>query len=87
MNEGEFKSFLEKQYTPKSVSSRMSRARKVERILGYDLDTAVSTDEKMIEALHETSEQDDRERNHQNVLRNYYEFKNGTSFPMLKDIE
>ena len=42
MDETRFKEFLEhKNYTLKSVSSRMSRARKSEEMLGYALDEAV----------------------------------------------
>ena len=80
MEEQKFKEFLEKKYTPKFVASRMSRARKAEEILGYSLDNAVSSETKMIEALNTIKPFDNREENYQNVIRRYYELKNGNHF-------
>lgn len=86
MEEQKFKEFLENKYTPKSVASRMSRARKAEEILGYSLDDAVSSETKMFEALNTIKPFDNREENYQNVIRCYYELKNGKSFPKLKEL-
>lgn len=88
MEEYGFKEFLEnKNYTTKSISSRMSRARKAETILGYDLNIAVSSETKMMEALKEIKKHDNREENYQNAIRNYYEFKNEKIFPKLSDLQ
>lgn len=82
-----FRAFLASRYpSKKSVDSRMSRARKAERILEYDLDKAVSSDKKMKEALLIIKEQDNREENYQNATRCYYEFKVGKVFPKLDKI-
>ncbi len=81
----EFKIFLEKRYTQKSVKSRMSRARKDEEILGCDLDEAVSSDDKMAESLRKLQEHDNKEENYQNTLRIYYEFVHGKAFPKLNE--
>ncbi|MDE6706290.1 MAG: hypothetical protein K2J81_10375 [Treponemataceae bacterium] len=93
MDEAQFRAFLEKKthsdgkhYTPKSIAARMGRARKVEKFLGRDLDEAVSSDVKMHESLLTLRDYDDRERNHQNITRLYYEFRNGKTFPKLKDL-
>ncbi len=94
MDEAKFKEFLEKRtysiskhYTPKSIAARMSRARKVEKLLGGDLSEIVSSDVKMHESLLTLRDCDDRERNHQNITLLYYEFKNGKTFPKLRDLE
>lgn len=84
MEEYRFETFLRsKGYTQKSISSRMSRARKAERILGYSLDNAVSSDDIMRESLILIKPYDNREENYQNATRSYYEFKNGKTFPKL----
>ena len=66
----------------------MSGARTAERVLRRDLDTVVSTPEKMYAALVELKA-DKRERNGrlQNAVRWYYKVKNGREFPRLKDYE
>lgn len=93
MDEVKFRAFLEKKtysngkhYTPKSIATRTSRARKVEKLLGCDLDETVSSDVKMHESLLRLHDYDDRERNHQNITRLYYEFRNGKTFPKLRDL-
>ena len=86
MDETRFKEFLEhKNYTLKSVSSRMSRARKSEQMLGYDLDEAVSSDAKMRDSLIKLRDYDNREENYQNAVRSYYEFRNGKAFSKLDE--
>lgn len=86
MNEENFKKHLQKKgYTEKSVSSRLARARKAEKILGYDLEDAAFSDDKMYEALKFIAKYDNREQNYQNATRCYYEYKNGKEFPKLKD--
>lgn len=84
MEEYGFEIFLEsKGYTQKSISSRMSRARKAEEILGYNLNKAASSDEVMRESLLIIKKYDNRQENYQNATRCYYEFKNGKTFPKL----
>lgn len=93
MDEVKFRTFLEKKtysdgkhYTPKSIAARMGRARKVEKLLRCDLDEIVSSDAKMHESLLTLRDYDDRERNHQNITFLYYEFRNGKTFPKLRDL-
>lgn len=93
MDEAQFREFLEKKthsdgkhYTLKSITARMGRARKVEKLLDRDLDEIVSSDVKMHESLLTLRDYDDRERNHQNITRLYYEFRNGKTFPKLRDL-
>ncbi|MDE6736266.1 MAG: hypothetical protein K2J50_02045 [Treponemataceae bacterium] len=93
MDEAQFRDFLEKKthsdgkhYTQKSITARMGRARRVEKLLGRDLDEAVSSDVKMHESLLTLRDYDDKKRNHQNITRLYYEFRNGKTSPKLRDL-
>ena len=81
MNEDGFRTFLESQFTAKAAQTRLTRARKAEQILGYSLDEAVLTDEKMYTALIALQTHDRL----QNSVRKYYIFKNGHEFPRLND--
>ena len=79
----------EKGITDKAISTRLSKARAAERILGRDLDDVVSTNEKMYAALVELRS-DSRERETgrlQNAVRWYYRAKNGKGFPRISDYE
>lgn len=66
------------------IRSRLSRARSSEKILGYSLDYAVSTDERMYESLCALRDFD-KSGNYQNALRWYYRAKHERSFPRLSD--
>ncbi len=68
----------------KAVASRMSRARKAEEILGSTLDTIVSSDATMHEAMLKLKAHGDTRGNIQNTVRKYYIFKNGKEFPRLR---
>ena len=86
MDETRFKEFLEhKNYTLKSVSSRMSRARQSEKRLGYNLDEAVASEEKMRDSLIKLRDHDTPNQNYQNATRSYYEFRNGKAFSKLDE--
>ncbi len=74
----------EKALTDKAINSRMSRARRAEKVLGYSLDRAVSTDEKMYESLCSLKEHDTNGQL-QNALRWYYKAKVGKDFPRLSE--
>ena len=92
MKEKEFEAYLKNDKNIKSkdkaVATRMAKARDAEKILGYSLDIAVSTDENMYLALVKLREYD--KPNHsprQNALRKYYCFINGKEFPRIRDYE
>ena len=86
MLEKEFREFLENiGLTKNGVASRMSRANIAEEILGYSLDEAVSTDNRMYDSLIKIQPYEDSKHNPiQNAIRKYYIFKNGNSFPQLR---
>lgn len=70
--------------TDKGVTSRMSKARKAEITLGYDLDYAVSNDDRMYNSLVALQVYEDSSHNPmQNAVRKYYKFINGKEFPRL----
>ena len=88
MRESEFRSFLEKRYTSNAVNTRVSKGNAVEELLGKSMDTIVSNDETMYQALVDLEKYDDPKRNpRQNALRKYYEFVNGREFPKKKAYE
>ena len=88
MRTEEFRGFLEDEERieskTKAVNSRISKANTAESILGENLDSIVSDDMKMYEALLKI-QADPREKsgNIQNALRWYYRFVNGKEFPRL----
>lgn len=82
-----FREFLEAQgYTEGAIKSRLSRANKAEGLISVDLDTVVSDDEKMYEALISIRDHDNN-GNLQNAVRLYYEYRNGRKFPRLREYE
>ncbi len=92
MKEQEFRKFLESKESieskEKAINTRISRANKVESILNVSLDTIVSDDEKMYEALLLLkNHSDERSGNYQNVLRWYYKFINDKEFPRISTYE
>lgn len=86
--ESEFQQFLMGEKTinsVKAVASRMSKARKVEDILGKELDVIVSEDDLMYDSLVALQPHEDPAHTPmQNALRKYYKFINGKEFPKLK---
>ena len=88
MREFEFRTYLEhaeKIYSKnKAINSRISRANIAEEILDVSLDSVVTDDNRMYEALIRIKT-DSRERNGniQNAVRWYYKFINGKEFPRL----
>ena len=75
-----------KTLTDKAIQSRLSQARSAEKILGYSLDYAVSTNDRMYESL-STLKGHDTKGNLQNALRWYYKAKLNKEFPRLSDYE
>lgn len=86
--ETEFENFLIFEKTinsKKAVSSRMSKARKAEDILGQALDTIVSDDNLMYDSLVALKPHEDPAHTPiQNAVRKYYKFHNGKEFPQLR---
>ena len=68
----------------KAVTSRMTRARKAEEILGASLDVIVSSDNAMHDAMIRLKDNGDTRGNIQNAVRKYYIYKNGKEFPQLR---
>lgn len=72
--------------TGKAINSRVSRARRAERILHEDLDRIVSNDDCMYSALIALKNSpEERNGNMQNALRWYYRAIRGTEFPKLSE--
>jgi hypothetical protein len=86
--ESDFTRFLmqEKSITsPNAISSRMSKARTAEGILGKDLDIIVSDDDLMYDSLIALKPHEDPAHAPlSNALRKYYKFINGKEFPQLR---
>lgn len=72
----------------KAISSRLSKAKAAEAILGEDLDAIIRDDNKMYKAL-VTLKKHKAEHNgcYQNALRWYYKAKTGKTFPTLIQYE
>lgn len=90
MREKEFEDYLLADEAIKSktkaVSSRLSKARLIERELGVSLDEIVSDDKVMYETLVKVKQDtNDHNGNNSNALRKYYEFYNGRRFPTLAE--
>lgn len=89
MNEWMLKRALENNEAPlseKAIAARLTRARKVERLLTTDLDYIVASEERMYQALLLLkSSPEERKGNLQNALRWYYRAINGRTFPRLED--
>lgn len=86
--EREFEDFLMQEntiYSLKAVSSRMSKARKAENILGKELDIIVIDDDLMYDALIILKSCESLEHSPmQNTVKKYYKFQNGKEFPQLR---
>ena len=89
MREHDFEIFLTREPSISSenaVISRIAKARKAEEILGKELDTIVSNDDTMYEALIVLRSHEDITRAPmQNAVRKYYKFTHEREFPRLKD--
>ena len=88
--EQEFRRFLEdvewhgNPLTEKAIDARIVRVKKVEEILNTDIETIVSTDTNMRDALLSLRPNDVR-GNRANAVRKYYEMRRGVAFPPLRD--
>lgn len=72
--------------TDKAIGSRLSRARRAERVLRKDLDEIVSDDDLTYAALLALkADPAERGGNMQNALRWYYRAVNGREFPRLSE--
>lgn len=87
--ENEFYVFLLSEKTissEKAIRSRMSKARKAERILNLTLDAIVTDDDLMYESLTILSQHEDpAHAPMQNALRKYYKFINNREFPRMRN--
>ena len=92
MIESGFEDFLSTETTitskDKAVKTRMSKARAVEKMLGENLDSVVSNDEKMYNSLLLINANlNNKNGAYSNALRKYYIFKNGREFPRISSYE
>jgi len=72
----------------KAVSTRLSKARAVENVLGVTLDTIVSSNLEMYNALIEINRKMKNQNGaYSNALRKYYTFKNSKIFPQISTFE
>lgn len=72
----------------KAVSARMSKARAVEKALSMSLDTIVSNDITMYQALCNINcNMKNQNGAYSNALRKYYTFKNIKNFPQISVFE
>ena len=90
MREEEFRRFLVQSSSieskSKAVSTRVSKARAVERKLGVNLDVVVREDELVYKLLVRIQqEMKDLNGGYQNAVRKYYVFVNEKEFPLLKE--
>lgn len=68
----------------KGIATRLSKARKAEKILEMDYDTIVANDDLMYNSLMKLKPLENPRNNPmQNTLRKYYFYKNGKDFPRL----
>ena len=87
MRENAFEQFLLADGISSSAAAkcRVIRGRKAEAILNRSLDTIVSDDDTMFEALQTLQNYDDAAHSPmQNALRKYYKFANGREFPKMR---
>lgn len=84
----EFENFLICEKTinsQKAVSTRISKAKKAEDILGQELDDIVADDDLMYGSLIALKPHEDPAHTPmQNAVRKYYKFQNGKEFPQLR---
>jgi len=72
----------------KAVSTRMSKARAVEKALNVSLDTIVSDEIAMYQALcNINSLMKNQNGAYSNALRKYYAFRNNKTFPQISAFE
>ncbi len=89
--EQEFRRFLEgvewhgNPLAENAIDARVARVKKVEEILSTDIETIVSTDANMRDALLNLRS-DDVKGNLANAVRKYYEMRRGVVFPPLKKV-
>lgn len=89
-HEQEFRRFLEgvewhgRPLTERAIDARVARAKEVEEILNVNIETIVSTDKNMRDALLSLRPNDVR-GNRANAVRKYYEMRRGVAFPLLRD--
>jgi len=91
MDEAGFRRFLEGEilpngdrYTRPSINARLSRARRVERVLGVNLDEVVNSEERTINARNFLYQQLNRADDYYNALTRYFKFRNGYEIPPIK---
>ncbi len=65
----------------KAIASRISKANKVEKIIGSDLDVIVADDQRMAKAVQKIKDFGDYHGSIENALRKYYFYFNGKKFP------
>lgn len=92
MREKEFEEFLRAdgaiRSKIKAITSRVSKARQIERELAVSLDEITANDCATYELLLRIKrEMKDTNGNVSNALRKYYEFSNGRRFPTLAEYE
>ena len=90
MREKEYEEFLRADDAIKSktktIASRVSKARQIERELSVSLDEVIENDCATYELLLRIKcEMKDTNGNVSNALRKYYEFSNGRRFPPLAE--
>ena len=89
--EQEFRRFLEgvewhgTLLTEKGIDARIARVKKVEEILNTDIETIVSTDTNMRDALLKLRPGDVK-GNFANAVRRYYKMRRGVEFPPLREV-
>jgi len=72
----------------KAVRTRLSKARAVEKCLNTDLDSIVSSDDKMYKALLSINKlMNNCNGAYSNALRKYYLFRKNKEFPRISDYE
>lgn len=70
----------------KAVATRMSKARKVEELLGISLDKVVASDNLTYDSLVKLKTlENPKNAPFSNALRKYYIFRNGKEFPRLNN--
>jgi len=90
LNAPGFREFLEADpniTSPKAVATRLSKARKIEELIGESLDDIVASDEVTYDTLRQLRDNIDRQGEFSNVLRKYYLFINHRPFPKLRQYE
>jgi len=88
MNEERFKRWLQARgITEDSIKSRIRRGKKVEEIVGSQMEIIVASSEMMREVLIKLQNEKDPKGGYANVLRKYWEMEHGSEFPQLRQID